>query len=101
MVVQASRGRPGEPWTIQYWDEGEIRAMTTVNDAEGTPGTSRLRATLAVLPFLALGVADVMALVLWGVDPLWGVLIAPPILFVSAVGWVAFRSGFVRTGGGR
>lgn len=56
---------------------------------------NRRRATLAVLPFLALGVADVLLLLFWGVDPLWGFAILPPILFVTALAWIAFSTGFV------
>jgi len=57
---------------------------------------SRKRAALAVLPFVALGVADVALILLWGIDPLWGFLVLPPILAISVLGWVAFRGGFVR-----
>jgi hypothetical protein len=55
----------------------------------------RKRAALAVLPFLALGLADVVLLLVWGIDPLWGFAILPPILFVSALAWIAFSRGFV------
>lgn len=58
-------------------------------------GTSRLRAFLATVPFLLLGVADVVLLLEWGVDPLWGFMILPPILFVSVLAWIAFRGGVV------
>jgi len=57
---------------------------------------SRKRAFLATLPFLALGIADVVLLLEWGLDPLWGFMILPPILFVSVLAWLAFRGGFVR-----
>lgn len=56
---------------------------------------NRTRAALAVLPFLALGIADVILLLAWGVDPLWGFAILPPILFVSVLAWIAFSTGFV------
>ena len=56
---------------------------------------NRKRAVLAVLPFLALGLADVLLLLFWGIDPLWGFAILPPILFVSALAWIAFSTGFV------
>lgn len=56
---------------------------------------NRKRAALAVLPFLALGLADVVLLLAWGVDPLWGFAILPPILFVSVLAWVAFSTGFL------
>ncbi|PSP99781.1 hypothetical protein BRC94_06640 [Halobacteriales archaeon QS_5_70_17] len=57
---------------------------------------SRKEATLAVLPFLLLGLADLVLLLLWGLDPLWGFLILPPIIFVSVLGWIAFRTGLAR-----
>lgn len=55
----------------------------------------RTYATLAILPFVGLGVADILLLVFFGTDPLWGFLILPPILFMTAIGWLAFNSGFV------
>jgi hypothetical protein len=55
---------------------------------------NRKRAFLAVLPFLALGLADVLMLLIWGLDPLWGFMILPPILFISVLAWIAFRTGF-------
>ncbi|NHN59898.1 MULTISPECIES: hypothetical protein [Halorussus] len=56
---------------------------------------NRRKAALAVLPFLTLGLLDVVLLLGWGVDPLWGFAILPPILFVSVLAWIAFSSGFV------
>ena len=56
---------------------------------------SRKRAVLAVLPFLALGVADVVLLLRWGLEPLWGFVVLLPILAISVLGWVAFKTGFV------
>jgi hypothetical protein len=58
-------------------------------------GYNRKRAALAVLPFLLLGLADVILLLQWGINPLWGFMILPPILFMSVLAWIAFRSGFV------
>ena len=57
---------------------------------------SRKRAFFATLPFLLLGLADIVLLLEWGLDPLWGFMILPPILFVSVLAWLAFRGGFVR-----
>lgn len=67
---------------------------------EDGDGLSRRQAVYAVLPFLALGIADVILLLEWGLDPLWGFMILPPILFVSVLAWVAFRGGLAqdRTG---
>lgn len=58
-------------------------------------GYDRKGAALAVLPFLLLGLADVVLLLEWGLNPLWGFMILPPILFMSVLAWVGFRSGFI------
>ncbi|ELZ16760.1 MULTISPECIES: hypothetical protein [Haloterrigena] len=57
---------------------------------------NRRRAALYVAPFLAIGVANLVLLLGWGLDPLWGFAILPPILAVSAIAWVAFAHGFDR-----
>ncbi|MFB6172967.1 MAG: hypothetical protein ABEJ23_10560 [Haloarculaceae archaeon] len=66
-----------------------------MDDLVGREGLNRKRAALAVLPFLVLGLGDVILLLLWGLEPLWGFMILPPILFVSVLAWVSFRGGFV------
>lgn len=65
--------------------------MATGGDA---PGYDRRRAALAVAPFLLVGLADLVLLLGWGLDPLWGFMILPPILFMSVLAWLAFRTGF-------
>ncbi|MFQ3319159.1 MAG: cobalamin synthase [Natronomonas sp.] len=62
----------------------------------------RKAATAIILPFVALGVGNVLLIMQWGLDPLWGFLLMPPILFISVIGWIAIRGGFAedRTGGG-
>jgi hypothetical protein len=72
----------------------EARGMETAGADE--PTLNRKRAALAVAPFLLLGLADVILLLGWGLKPLWAFLILPPILFMSALAWLAFRTGFVR-----
>ena len=74
--------------------------MTGDEDADaGTLGVdvslNRKQAALAVAPFLALGLGDVVLLLFWGLDPLWGFVILPPILFISVLAWIGFRSGFI------
>ncbi|QSG05546.1 hypothetical protein [Halapricum desulfuricans] len=59
----------------------------------------RKQATLAVLPFLLLGLGNLALLLGWGLKPLWAFLILPPILFISVLAWIAFRTGFVRDEG--
>ncbi len=61
---------------------------------EGETHLNRKRAALYVAPFLALGLFDLVLLLGWGLDPLWGFMILPPILFVSVLAWIAFRTGF-------
>lgn len=80
--------------------------MTGLSDVEpadgaerGSGGLNRRRAALAILPFLLLGLADVVLLLGWGLDPLWGFMILPPILFICVIGWVAFKTGFASRAG--
>lgn len=66
--------------------------MSTPN--VGTEHRKRRRAALLVTPFLLLGLADVVLLLIWGIDPLWGFVILPPILFMTLLGWIAFTNDF-------
>ncbi len=80
-------------------DGGIQDQSTPAANREGGPGQSgpgnRKRAVLAVLPFLALGIADVLLLLRWGIDPLWGFVILPPILFCSALAYLVFSTDFL------
>jgi hypothetical protein len=67
----------------------------TASDVE----LDRKQAALAVLPFLLLGLGNLVLLLGWGLKPLWAFLILPPILFISVLAWIAFRTGFVRNQG--
>lgn len=71
--------------------------MSTSLPVEEDPddGKNRRRAALATLPFLSLGLIDVVLLLEFGLDPLWGFAILPPILFVSVLTWLAFSTGFL------
>jgi len=60
---------------------------------ETTP--NRRRAILAVTPFLLLGLADVLLLLFWGIEPLWAFAILPPILFSTVLAWLAFSTDFL------
>jgi len=57
-------------------------------------GMTRWQATKYIAPFVFIGLFDLVLLLGWGLDPLWGFMILPPILFVSVLGWIAFRTGF-------
>ncbi|PCR90256.1 MULTISPECIES: hypothetical protein [Natrinema] len=62
--------------------------------AASTAGTGdRRRAARYVAPCLALGLVNLGLLLGWGVDPLWAFAIVPPVVFLSGIGWVAFRYG--------
>lgn len=71
-----------------------------MDDTDGGFRKGRKTATFVILPFVALGIGNLILILLWGIDPLWGFLVLPPILFISAIGWIAIRGGFAedRTG---
>jgi len=68
--------------------------------ADGGFQKGRKAATIIILPFVALGIGNLLLIMQWGVDPLWGFLLLPPILFICVIGWIAIRGGFAedRTG---
>jgi len=55
----------------------------------------RRRAVLAVAPFLALGLLNVVLLVGWGLEPLWAFAILPPIIFCSVLAYIVFGTDFL------
>ncbi len=61
----------------------------------GSSDVDRKRAAKAVIPFLSLGLIDLALILGWGMDPLWGFAILPPILFMSVLAWIGFKSGFI------
>ncbi|MFC7096196.1 hypothetical protein [Halobaculum marinum] len=73
-------------------ESGEF-AAEEAEDEEG--GRSRFWAVVAVIPFLAIGIADVLLLLFWGIDPLWGFAILPPILFCSVLAYLVFSTDFL------
>lgn len=75
---------------------GDDNSSSLVDD----DGLDRWQAAKYVAPFLFIGLFDLVLLLGWGLDPLWGFMILPPILFVSVLAWIAFRTGFAseRTG---
>lgn len=57
-------------------------------------GRSWYRSGLLIAPFLALGLAEVSLLLYAGFNPLWAIIIIPPILFMTGLGWLSFTTGF-------
>ncbi|MXR42302.1 hypothetical protein GRX01_13265 [Halobaculum sp. WSA2] len=58
-------------------------------------GRNRRRAALAVLPFLVIGVGNVVLILLQGLEPLWGFLLLPPVLFCSMLAYLVFSTDFL------
>ena len=56
---------------------------------------NRRRAALSTLPFLALGLGVIVLAVLVAPQPLWAFLLLPPVLFMSVLTYLTFRSGFL------
>jgi hypothetical protein len=81
----------------QSHDGGPATTSDRDRDREGdeTGSRNRRRAALAVAPFLAIGLADVVLLLWWGIEPLWGFAILPPILFCSVLAWIVFSTDFL------
>ena len=68
--------------------------MSTPIPEDDRGDTDRRRAALYIAPFLLLGIGNLLLILNWGVNPLWGFAILPPILFISVIGWIAFKGGF-------
>jgi len=65
------------------------------DDPARSSGRNRRRAALAVLPFLAIGVGNVVLILLQGLEPLWGFLLLPPVLFCSMLAYLVFSTDFL------
>lgn len=74
-------------------ESGGVGPEEAESDEES--GRSRKWAVLAVMPFLAIGIGDVVLLLIWGIDPLWGFAILPPILFCSVLAYIVFSTDFL------
>lgn len=60
-----------------------------------TSNRNRKRAALAVLPFLVIGVGNVLIILLMGMEKLWGFALLPPVLFCSVLAWIVFSTDFL------
>ncbi|MBB6645479.1 hypothetical protein [Halobellus ruber] len=63
--------------------------------ASESGGRNRKRAALAVAPFLALGIGNVVLILSWGIEPLWAFALLPPILFCSVLAYIVFSTDFL------
>ncbi|MFB6090474.1 MAG: hypothetical protein ABEJ97_05385 [Halobellus sp.] len=87
------------PSTTSADDRGESAATDEEFDPDAPLGDgndkNRKRAALAVAPFLAIGLADVVLLLGWGIEPLWAFAILPPILFCTVLAYIVFSTDFL------
>lgn len=64
-------------------------------DGEPTTASKTRKAAVVVVPFLILGLGNAVLILQWGLNPVWGLLLFPPVLFISAIGWIAISGGIV------
>ena len=64
------------------------------------PNARRRKAALIVVPLFVLGVGNVLLILQWDMNPVWGVLLVPPVIFISALGWIAIEGGIADGVGG-
>ncbi|WP_435065000.1 hypothetical protein [Halobaculum sp. EA56] len=76
-------------------DTAEARDVGPGGPEGESSGRNRKRAALAVLPFLAIGVGNVVLILFQGLEPLWGFLILPPVLFCSMLAYLVFSTNFL------
>ncbi|XVH31488.1 hypothetical protein ACNS7O_14005 [Haloferacaceae archaeon DSL9] len=76
-------------------DAADTDAATDDDAADSESGRSRKRALLYTLPFLFVGVANVAFILDWGMDPIWGLALLPPVLFCAALAYLVFSTDFL------
>jgi len=86
------RGNDGAREGVDADTHDDRTARSAQRDAD-VP--NRRRAALATLPFLALGLGVIVLAVLVAPQPLWAFLLLPPVLFMSVLTYLTFRSGFL------
>jgi len=58
-------------------------------------GRKRKRAALHSMPFLLLGLGNVVLILSWGLEPLWAFALLPPILFCTVLTYIVFSTDFL------
>ncbi len=58
-------------------------------------GRKRKRAALYSMPFLLLGIGNVILILSWGLEPLWAFALLPPILFCTVLTYIVFSTDFL------
>lgn len=70
---------------------GETGANREGGSVEPASGVDRRRAAVAAVPFLTVGCFNLLLILLWGADYLWGFVVLVPVVFMSALAWIAFK----------
>jgi hypothetical protein len=89
MASSTSADDPGDPASTA----DEFDPNDPLESESG--GKNRKRAALAVAPFLVIGLANVVLLLGWGIEPLWAFALLPPILFCSVLAYIVFSTDFL------
>ena len=58
-------------------------------------GRKRKQAVLYSMPFLLLGLGNVVLILSWGLEPLWAFALLPPILFCTVLTYIVFSTDFL------
>ena len=58
---------------------------------EGSSGTIHMRGAFVVLSFVAFGLVVVVRFLIWGAQPLWGLIVVPPISMLIVFAWLASK----------
>ena len=61
--------------------------MTSPSETENRQ-LNRKHASIAVVPLIAVGLLEIILMLEWGLNPLLGFVILPPILFIVALAWI-------------
>ena len=74
--------------------DGPPRAEMLDDEIRDT-GRKRKRAALYSMPFLLLGLGNVVLILSWGLEPLWAFALLPPILFCTVLTYLVFSTDFL------
>ena len=89
-----------EEWADESTASNDQAMMSATTDDDFDPeildsGRNRRRAILYSMPFLALGVGNVILILWWGLEPLWAFALLPPILFTTFLTYLVFSTDFL------
>ncbi len=93
------REKADEEWSGESTTGDQSMASATPDDDFDLTvldsGRNRRRAILYSMPFLALGIGNVILILWWGLEPLWAFALLPPILFTTFLTYLVFSTDFL------